>query len=240
MAEPPEALIAAIESDESLPEATGGGRYRPLAEAVTRQVRAAILDGRLEPGTRIRQEEIARRLGTSRIPVREALRQLEMEGLVTLVPHRGASVAVLDFAEYTELYRMREAVEPMAIAESAPRMTDDRLERLHEYARLIEESADDPSRWLDYDRRFHLESYAAAPMPRVLKLIERFWNQTQQYRRAYFYTIRARRLQIVSLEHDLILNALERRDGADAEALQRSHIRRTRTTLDPHPELFNR
>jgi hypothetical protein len=64
MAEPPEALIAAIESDESLPEATGGGRYRPLAEAVTRQVRAAILDGRLEPGTRIRQEEIARRLGT--------------------------------------------------------------------------------------------------------------------------------------------------------------------------------
>src|SRR5215216_991413 len=110
MAEPPEALIAAIETDETLPEATRG-RYEPLAEAVARQIRAAIIDGRLEPGTRVRQEEIARRLGTSRIPVREALRQLEMEGLVTLVPHVGARVALLDFGEYTELYRMREAVE---------------------------------------------------------------------------------------------------------------------------------
>jgi DNA-binding GntR family transcriptional regulator len=238
MAEPPEALIAAIEGDESLPAAAGSG-YQPLAEAVTRQVRAAILDGRLAPGTRIRQEEIARRLGTSRIPVREALRQLEMEGLLTLVPHSGARVSVLDFDEYTELYRMREAVEPMAIAESAPRMTDPRLERLREYAARIEAAADDPSTWLDYDRRFHLESYAEAPLPRVLKLIERFWNQTQQYRRAYFYTIQAR-LDVVTLEHNLILNALERRDGADAESLQRSHIRRTRTTLAPHAELFQK
>jgi DNA-binding GntR family transcriptional regulator len=238
MAEPPEALIAAIETDETLPEATGG-RYEPLAEAVARQIRAAIIDGRLEPGTRIRQEEIARRLGTSRIPVREALRQLEMEGLVTLVPHVGARVSLLDFGEYTELYRMREAVEPMAIAHSAPHMTDERLEQLREHARRIEEAADDPPTWLEYDRRFHLESYAEARMPRVLELIERFWNQTQQYRRAYFYTVR-QRLDVVTIEHNLILNALERRDGADAASLQRSHIRRTRTTLAPHPELFTR
>jgi DNA-binding GntR family transcriptional regulator len=225
-------------SDQAPPE-TAEGRYEPLAEAVAREVREAILDGRLAPGTRIRQEELATRLGTSRVPVREALRQLEMEGLVTLVPHVGARVAVLDRAEYSELYRMREAVEPMVIAESAPRMTDERLARLREHARLIEGAVEDPSTWLDHDRRFHLESYAAAPMPRALQLIERFWNQTQQYRRAYFYAVRER-LDVVTTEHDLILDALERRDGVEAERLQRSHIRRTRTTLAPHPELFTR
>jgi DNA-binding GntR family transcriptional regulator len=212
--------------------------YEPLASVVSRHVREAILDGRLPPGSRIRQEAIAQRLGTSRIPVREALRQLESEGLVTLVPHSGARVAVMDFEEYSELYRVREAVEPIAIAESAPRLTDQQLAHLRELLAIVEASPEDPLRWLEYDRLFHLSSYAAAPLPRVLAMIERFWNQTQQYRRAYFYTVRDH-LEVVSAEHRLIMEALERRNGDDAASLQMLHIRRTRTTLAPHPELFH-
>lgn len=211
--------------------------YEPMASVVARSVREAILDGRLEPGERIRQEDIARRLGTSRIPVREALRQLETEGLVSLVPHSGARVAILDHERFSELYRLREVVEPMAIAESASRLSDAQLSRLAELVAVIEQSADDPPHWLEADRRFHLESYAAAPLPRVLSMIEGFWNQSQQYRRAYLYTVQPR-IDVVTAEHRLILEALERRDPEDAASLQRVHIRRTRLTLTPHSELF--
>ena len=211
--------------------------YEPMASVVARSVREAILDGRLSPGERIRQEDIARRLGTSRIPVREALRQLETEGLVSLVPHSGARVAIMDYAGFSELYQLREVVEPLAIAESASRLTDEQLTHLAELVDIVEQSADDPLHWLEADRRLHLESYAAAPLPRVLSMIEGFWNQTQQYRRAYLYTVQPQ-IEIVTAEHRLILEALERRDPEDAANLQRLHIRRTRMTLAPHSELF--
>lgn len=221
--------------DERLNE---GSAYEPMAVTVVRHVRQAILDGRFTPGSRIRQEEIARELGTSRIPVREALRELEGEGLVTLVPHSGARVSVMDFAEYHELYRLREVVEPMVIAESAVRMTDEHLERLRRLLAVFERSSADGLAWLESDRRFHLETYAMAPLPRALSMIEGFWNQTQQYRRAYLHTIR-RNLETVDWEHRLILEALERRDGDNASSLQRMHTRRTRLTLAPHLELFD-
>jgi DNA-binding GntR family transcriptional regulator len=211
--------------------------YEPMASVVARSVREAILDGRMKPGERIRQEDIARRLGTSRIPVREALRQLETEGLVSLVPHSGARVASMDYERFSELYQLREAVEPMAIAESASRLSDEQLAHLAELVHVIEQSADDMQHWLEADRRFHLESYAAAPLPRVLSMIEGFWNQTQQYRRAYLNTVQPQ-LELVTADHRLILDALERRDPRDAAALERVHIRRTRLTLAPHLELF--
>src|SRR5579884_2201620 len=81
--------------------------YEPLGDVVTRQVREAIIEGRLKPGIRIRQEELARQFGVSRIPVREALRRLESEGLITVVPHSGARVARMDIGECNELYRVR-------------------------------------------------------------------------------------------------------------------------------------
>ena len=207
--------------------------YEPLAAFVGRSIREAILDGRLKPGDRIRQEDIARRLGTSRIPVREALRTLETEGLVSLVPHSGARVAVMDYEGFSELYRLREVVEPMAIGESASRLSDAQIAHLQELMSIVEQTADDPLRWLQADRQFHLESYSAAPLPKVLAMIEGFWNQSQQYRRAYLYTVQSH-MEIVNAEHRLILEALERRDPQDAANLQRLHIRRTRTTLAPH------
>ncbi len=213
--------------------------YEPRAAQVGRRIRDAILTGELKPGERIRQEAIARQLGTSRIPVREALRQLESEGLVTLVPHSGARVAVMDFERFHELYLLREVIEPMAIYHSAGRLSEEQLAHLAELVDVIADAGDDSLRWLDADRRFHLESYAAAPLPRVLTMIEGFWNQTQQYRRAYLNTVRRTNLGIVTHEHKLILEALVRGDGEDAASLQKLHIRRTRTTLATHSELFD-
>lgn len=212
--------------------------YEPLGNIVTRQVREAILEGRLKPGIRVRQQELARQFGVSRIPVREALRRLESEGLITLVPHSGARVARMDIGECTELYRLREAIEPMALAESTPNLTTHQLAELRGLVGEIEISTQDRPRWLELDRRFHLESYAAAPMPRLLSMIERFWNQTQQYRRAYL-RIDREKIEIANAEHRLILAALEDRDGEDAANRLRSHLRRTRITLSRQPELFD-
>lgn len=226
----------------------GSGRARlgePLAEVVTRHLRDAILEGRLKAGARIRQEAVAQELGTSRIPVREALRQLENEGLISLVPHSGARVAKLDYGEYTELYRIREELEPLAIAESAPRLSAGEIETLRGLMLQIERTRDSGT-WLDLDRRFHLLSYAAAPMPRLLKLIEGFWNSTQQYRRAFYGAIAPPlngsppgEMPMTLVEHRLLVDALERRDPRDAGSTLRSHIRRTRLTLASHQEMFD-
>ena len=205
---------------------------------VTRHVREAILEGRLKPGVRIRQQELAQQFGVSRIPVREALRRLESEGLITLVPHTGARVARMDIRECVELYRLREVVEPMVMAESVPHLTGQNLTALRGLLSTIEESSDYTPGWLEVDQRFHLESYSAAPMPRVLEMVEQFWNQTQQYRRAYLGTDLAK-LKMANAEHHLILEAIEGGDAEDAASRLRSHLRRTRITLRQHPELFD-
>lgn len=212
--------------------------YQPAGERIADQLRAAIFDGRLAPGARIRQEALGTAFGVSRIPVREALRSLEHEGLVTLVPHSGARVARLDYAELREIYLIREAIEPLAAAESARRLDDDQLRELRAMVEAFPRGGDDPGAWLEADRRFHLASYAAAGMPRLLRMIEDQWSATQHYRRAYLATLTAEDHRLVDLEHRLLLDALERRDPTDAEARQRSHIRRTRLRLDEHRELF--
>lgn len=234
-----DAALGAIELIDPADQNNGTGtEYEPLGQAIARMVREAIHDGRLPPGMPIRQEALAKRLGASRIPVREALRQLESEGLVTLVPHSGARVARLDIVEHVEIYRIREALEPIAIAESATRLTDKQLAELNDLAVLIENSQSDPNLWILHDRTFHLATYAAAPLPRLLKMINEFWNSTQHYRRAHLRTFTPKTFQIIHLEHRMILEALERHDPIDAEQRQRSHIRRTRLDLTSHAELF--
>jgi len=240
--QPPEAAIAAMRTADrpTAPSPAGGpGDYEPKGAAIARQIRAAILGGHLAPGTRIRQEALARQLGVSRIPVREALRQLEAEGLLLLTPRSGARVARLDFDEHLELYMLREALEPIAIADSARRMTPERIAELRTLLDRTERASDDPLAWLANDRAFHLATYADARLPRLQRLIEGFWNTTQQYRRAFLLTLDRAGIALVNAEHRLILDALERGDADDAELRQRIHIRRTRVTLMAHASLFD-
>jgi DNA-binding GntR family transcriptional regulator len=202
-------------------------------------VRARILDGSFLPGERIGQEALAEQYGVSRIPVRDVLRTLESEGLVTIVPHSGARVAKLDFSELIELYRMREALEPEILAESVQRLTDADLAEVRRRLEALEAELPDSKQFLADDRLFHLATYRAAPMPRALGLIQTFWDQTQQYRRAYLSSLPPASFGVIQLEHRLLLEAIERRDPVDAAERQRSHIRRTRRGLSERAELFD-
>lgn len=211
--------------------------YRPLATLVTQELRNAILEGRLKPGTPIRQEQVAREYGTSRIPVREALRQLENEGLVTIVPRSGARVATLDFEECLEIYKIRERIEPLAFAESVGRLTAAQLAELERLAGEIERS-DDEKAWIDVDRRFHLGCYVGAP-PRLARMIVGFWHSTQKYRRLLVQTLTPEDYAAYHGEHRLMVTALAQGNASAGEALVRMHIERSRLRLSAARDLFD-
>jgi DNA-binding GntR family transcriptional regulator len=200
-------------------------------------LRAEVLDGKLLPGSRVRQEELAARLGLSRIPIREALRQLEAEGLVVVVPNSGAWIAQVNLRECMEIYKIRERLEPMALAESLEHMSDRDIQELEELVVAVEKSTS-VEEFLRLDREFHLTSYKRSPLPMLQTMIAGFWNKTQHYRRAYTMTIGGANRWIINAEHRLMLEAIRNRDAEDVERLLQSHIRRTRVQLGRNSELF--
>jgi DNA-binding GntR family transcriptional regulator len=204
---------------------------------VASYLRVAILGGQLRPGDRIRQEEVAERFGASRLPVREALRILEAEGLTELEPHKGARVPRLTQHEVEVIYQMRERLEPLALAESLPRLTASDDERLGKLQQRIEDN-DDLEKFLDLDREFHMLTYSGCPVEPLNSAVARLWNSTQHYRRSYVTLGGQDRMWLVNAEHRLILDAVLRRDATDGERYLQGHIRRTRIELSHHPEVF--
>ncbi|HET7900267.1 MAG TPA: GntR family transcriptional regulator [Candidatus Nanopelagicales bacterium] len=206
------------------------------SQRVASRLREEILAGRLAPGDRLRQDEIAARLGSSRLPVREALRILESEGLVELEPHKGARVPELSLDEVDTLYRMRERLEPLTLVESMQHLTGEQVAHMERVQEQIEENSD-IARFLLLDREFHMSSYAACPSQPLLAMTTRLWNSTQHYRRAFMLLAGSDRSAVVNAEHRLLLDAVRRRDPEDAERFLVGHIRRTRVELTQHPEI---
>jgi DNA-binding GntR family transcriptional regulator len=202
-------------------------------------LRAAILDGRYQPGERIRQEEVAARSGASRIPVREALRMLASEGLVTLVANTGAWVTKLSLDECVETYLIRERLEPLLLRASLPKLDEAAVGRLGLLIASMEAPGGGVAEFLRADREFHLSSYAGAPPGEMAQIIGRMWNTTQHYRREFSKLAAGAGMGVTHLEHRLLLDCIGRRDADDAERVLVMHIRRTRLALEQHPELFS-
>ncbi len=219
-----------VSDPERRPSSTEGDE-RLVSERIYDEIRHAVVAGDLAPGSRVRQEELAARFGASRLPVRDALRRLESEGLVTLVPNSGAWIAKIDLAECIETYKIRERLETLALSESVPRLTEGDVQALQQLATAIEETTEVEA-FLRLDRDLHLLSYRRAEMPRLLGMIERFWNTTQHYRRAYFKLIERSGEWIIHAEHRLMMEAIRRRDAEEASRILQGHIRRTRLSLE--------
>jgi DNA-binding GntR family transcriptional regulator len=200
-------------------------------------LREEILSGEIAPGQWIRQEDVAARLGASRLPVREALRMLEAEGLTEHAANKGSRVPLLDMHEVDVVYQLRERLEPLALTESLPHLTAAQLDHLENVQERIE-SDDGLAGFLALDREFHLASYAGCPSERLVSTVSRLWNATQHYRRAFMLLSGPERRWVVNSEHRLLLDAIRRRDAVDGERYLSGHIRRTRTELAQHPEVF--
>jgi len=204
---------------------------------VADRIRDAIIAGVYAPGSRLRQEDLAAQTGASRVPVREALRMLATEGLVTLVANTGAWVSSLSLSECQEIYRVRERIEPLLLRMSGPALDHDVLDRLERLATEMAET-DDSERFLTLDREFHLTTYAGTETVVLTDLVHRLWNRTQAYRRVYTHLIDDRDRRAVHDEHRLIVTALRDHDLDSAESLLAGHIRRTRRQLASHPDVF--
>jgi len=202
------------------------------------QVRERILDGRLAPGTRIIQDEIADELSSSRLPVREALRILESAGLVTLKSNSGAWVSSMTLRDCELSYRMREKLEPLLLSESLPHLTAADIEELQQVQAQIEIDADDVERFLVLDRQFHWITYRRHDADELAKIVGRLWDTTQHYRRAFTRLAGAERRWIIHAEHRLLVEAVRSGDLTSAEEQLETHIRRTRVELAHHPEAF--
>lgn len=212
----------------------------PRSGAGTRiaaELRQAILDGHYAPGARVQQENLAGQHGASRLPVREALRILESEGLVTLVANTGAWVSQLSLAECEEMYQIRERIEPLLMRFSIPNLSSTEVDTLERLADEMEASTD-VEQFLRLDREFHLSSYAAAETSVLGDLVEQLWNRTQHYRRAFTRVFRSEGDRSAHYDHHLIVHAIRRGDLDEAERVLALHIRRTRLELARHPEVF--
>jgi DNA-binding GntR family transcriptional regulator len=206
-------------------------------------LRAEILDGRYRPGEHLRQVDLAANSGASRIPVREALRMLAAEGLVTLVSNAGAWVTWLTMEECTEAYLIRERLESLLLRMSLPGLDEAAVSRLGELTDEME-AAPDVNAFLRADREFHLASYAAAAPGETREIVHRMWNTTQHYRREFTKLAASPGMRdglglgVTHMEHRLLLDCIRRVDADDAERVLVTHIRRTRLELEKHPEIF--
>lgn len=183
-------------------------------------LRADILSGELTPGQQLIQEDIADRLGVSRIPLREALQLLASEGLVVHVAHRGYFVTELSVTDLQEVYRLREILEAEAIAAALPGLSDEDVVHLRELAVQVH-AAQALGDLTAANRRFHFAVFDAAGMPRLSRLLRQLWDASDAYRALYFQQGVNR--QRVHAEHDALLEAIEARDIPAAVALQAAH-----------------
>lgn len=188
-------------------------------ELVLASVRDAILAGVLDPGARLRQEELAEIFGTSRIPVREALRALEYEGLVRSEPHRGFTVTSLDADDVDEVYDLRIVLESHALKLAIPLLTDEDLSELEALYTEMSGAAT-PDAQLAARERFYLRLYSVSGRPRLVGLIARL---RQEVARA----LRWPTLQHAPSIHEAFWDAIRTGDIDRAVAQLAAHYRRT-------------
>jgi DNA-binding GntR family transcriptional regulator len=209
-----------------------------LSQQIANSLKEDILSGKYPPGVRIRQEDIAEQFGASRSPVREALRILEAEGLINLVAHTGAWISHLSVSECEEMYQLRERIEPLLLRLSISHITDSLITELQDLV-LQMEATTDVETFLRLDRQFHLLSYSKAETVLVGEMVNRLWNTTQHYRRAYSQMMASTSFKPAHYEHHLLLSSIIKGDVDDAERILFGHIRRTRLELAQHPDVFN-
>lgn len=214
-------------------------RFGDAGAKIADTIRADIVAGVYAPGTRIRQEDLAAAHDVSRVPVREALRQLEFEGLVTVVANTGAWVSKLTLAECEEVYQMRERLEPLLLRYSAPALTSEDIAGLADLAQRISDGGNDTEIFLTLDREFHMLSYSRAKTSQLDTLIHKLWNTTAPYRRAYVSTWDDESRRIAHDEHHFMVAALRDSDLEEAERVLAGHIRRTRRQLARNPHIFD-
>lgn len=201
-------------------------------EATAAELRRLILAGELAPGEPLRQEALADRLGVSRVPIREALKSLAAEGLVTYAAHRGYTVTEVSAADLAEVYHLRDLLESEAIVLAISRLGDDQCAALADTLSAAADAVDraiDPGELRETNRRLHFLLFEAAERPRLIRLLDGLWDVSDVYRALYFAD--PANLPHIHDEHAALIDAVRRADSAAAVRISRAHRERSRATV---------
>ncbi|MDA5093145.1 GntR family transcriptional regulator [Aliiroseovarius sp. KMU-50] len=194
-------------------------------------LKKAIIEGDLEEGAPLRQDEIARMFNTSRIPVREAISRLEEHGLVKSQRYKGAVVSGLSAEEAGEIFDYRSLLEPHVIRTAVPRMTPEILAKARGYLEAFAKS-DDPMAWGNLNRKFHATLYNASDLSFHLEAIESALDRVDRYLRAQLVLTDG--MARANDEHAHIQEACERGDADLAAELTQQHILGAKDSLLKH------
>lgn len=203
-----------------------------LTQAVAERLREMILRGELKEGEQLRQDAIASNFQVSRIPVREALRQLEAEGLIEIFAHRGAVVSSLSSEEIEELFDIRALLECEVLRLSIPNLTEADLDGAEEILRVYEKALwmqGDLGSWGRLNSQFHAALYARANRPHFMAIIRQINNNGERYTGLHLYLTRA--FERAQKEHRELLQLCRKRDVEAACALLKQHIQTAGRTL---------
>ncbi|BAS29412.1 GntR family transcriptional regulator [Limnochorda pilosa] len=199
-------------------------QYKPLRELVFERLRAAIIAGELHPGERLMEIQLAEDLGVSRTPVREAIRKLELEGFVVMIPRKGAYVADISLKDVADVFEIRGALEALAAELAAERATDEELDELERALIAIGEviGGEDMDELVSRDTYFHELIYRASRNARLGQMTSLLSEQIQRFRtRTLAHPTRAR----TSLkEHYALVEAMRARDPELARRTAKAHI----------------
>ncbi|MEG1311362.1 MAG: GntR family transcriptional regulator [Romboutsia sp.] len=198
--------------------------YKPLRDVVFENLRGAILEGRLKPGQRLMEVQLAEQLGVSRTPVREAIRKLELEGLVVMLPRKGAYVANMSLKDIIDVLEIRASLEGLSASLAAERISPEDIDRLEKISKEFEEStiASDVDILLKKDVEFHECIFESTNNKKLHSLINSLWEQVYRFRVTYISDYDSS-INIVN-EHKLILDAIKKGDNELAKKYATEHI----------------
>jgi DNA-binding GntR family transcriptional regulator len=206
---------------------------KPLRDRIASSIRDSIIEGKIKPGERLMEPEVAKTLGVSRTPLREAFLQLESEGFVKVFPRKGALVTETSLKDAEETYVIKGALEGMAARLSAQNISEQEIETLTELNDKMEEIAQSSERdyklFLEINARFHQKIYSASGNGKLIKTINLLRNQTLRYN--FIFLSLLSHLEESVEEHYSILDALKNHDADEAERLIKNHSETARRAL---------
>ncbi|MEM7126918.1 MAG: GntR family transcriptional regulator [Chloroflexota bacterium] len=199
--------------------------FRSKKEFVYETIRERILSGELEPETRLIIDELSSDLGVSPIPVREALQQLQSEGLVTIEPYVGARVAEMHKESIEEIFALLEATEVISGRAACSRLTDDDLAQIESLLHAMDATVNDVERWSEQNVELHQLFCEKANMPLVGALMQQVVDYWNRLRRLYLEQVFSRRIRDAQRDHWILLEALRTRDPDKVEKVVQEHNR---------------
>ncbi len=197
---------------------------RTVKDQLVQALRDEIIRGNLRPGQYLRQEDLAERFEVSTMPVREALRELEADGLVTIYPHRGTIVTSLSPDDLEDIYDVRALLEERAACLAVPRLTETTLGEMSSVLDELDRHLNDVLMAVNLNHRFHSTLYAASGRQHLCELQQVLRRRTHHYLYAYITCLGD--MPHAQAEHRAILQACRRHDAEQAAVITREHVAR--------------